>query len=64
MSSEISIVESPVRFITGRLQPCCHDHVLRNHNVGSTWSDAWSGPRFVTEMRISRSSMLALAYSI
>ena len=40
-----------------------HDHVLRNHRVGSTWSGASSGPRLWTVIRHTRSSGAALAYS-
>ena len=40
-----------------------HDHVLRNHTVGSTWSVAGSGPRFSTVIRTRMSSGEALAYS-
>src|SRR5947209_2676666 len=38
------------------------DQVLRNQAVGSTCSVSVSGPAFVTEMAISRSPGLALAY--
>ena len=40
-----------------------HAHVLRSHTVGSTWSIAGSGPRFVAVIRISISSGAAFAYS-
>ena len=38
-----------------------HDHVLRNHSVGSTSSVAASGPALRTEMRMQMSSGAALA---
>jgi len=47
----------------GRSVPPAHDHVCRNHNVGSTCSSASSGPRLCTVTRISTSSGVALAYS-
>ena len=37
------------------------DQVLRNQAVGSTWRVCVSGPAFVTEIAMSRSSGLALA---
>ena len=40
-----------------------HDHVLRNHSVGSTWSGASPAPRLWTVMRQRMSSGASLAYS-
>ena len=40
-----------------------HDHVLRNHSVGSTCSAASRGERLCTVMRHRMSSGPALAYS-
>ena len=47
----------------GRGAPGSHDHVLRNHSVGSRCSGARSGPRLVAVMRTRMSSAEALAYS-
>jgi hypothetical protein len=43
--------------------PPCHDHVFRNHSVGSTCSGAGSGPRLCTVTSIAMSSGAAFAYS-
>jgi hypothetical protein len=40
--------------------PTSHDHVLRNHTVGSTWSVDRAGPAFVARTTMMRSVGSAL----
>ena len=54
---------SATRAIRGFAPPPRHDHVLRNHSVGSTCSGAASGPRLHTLIRTRMSSGDAFAYS-
>jgi hypothetical protein len=54
---------SPSAVISGRPESeSPHDQVLRNQAVGSTCRVWVSGPAFVTEIAMSRSPGLALAY--
>jgi hypothetical protein len=59
----LGILQLQTRLETGTARIGTHDHVLRNHTVGSRSSLAVSEPRLITVIRIRISLGTAFAYS-